>query len=189
VSLWIFGYGSLLWRPGFAFDERRPALVRGFERRLHQGSPDHRGTPDRPGRVVTLVRVEAAVCGGVAYRLAAEDAPAILDALDLREQGGYERLELDAVLAGDERPVKAITWVASPDNPHHLGPAPLADMVAHIRGAAGPSGSNLEYVVRLDETLRALGFHDPHVATVASALREGIAAPPVRASSAPAGDR
>jgi cation transport protein ChaC len=179
VSLWIFGYGSLLWRPGFAFEERRAARVRGYERRLHQGSPDHRGTPARPGRVVTLVRVEGAVCGGLAYRLAAREAPAILDALDLREQGGYARLELDARLAGDEAPVKAITWLASPDNPHHLGPAPLAEMVAHVRGAAGPSGSNLEYVLRLDETLRALGFDDPHVAAVAASLREGVAAPPV----------
>jgi cation transport regulator ChaC len=160
-----------MWRPGFAFEERSAARVRGFERRLHQGSPDHRGTPERLGRVVTLVPAEGAACGGVAYRLAAREAPAILDALDLREQGGYERIEVDAVLAGDERPVRATTWVARPDNPYHLGPAPLAEMVAQIRGAVGPSGSNLEYAIRLDDTLRTLGFHDAHVAAVAASLR------------------
>src|SRR5262249_22585740 len=150
---------------------RRAARVRGFERRLHQGSPDHRGTPERLGRVVTLVRAEGAECGGVAYRVDAGGAPAILDALDRREQGGDERIEVEAVLAGDERAVTAITWVASPDNPYHLGPAPLGEMVAQIRGAVGPSGSNVEYALRLDETLRALGFHDAHVAAVAASLR------------------
>jgi cation transport regulator ChaC len=170
--LWIFGYGSLLWRPGFPFEEKRAALVRGFARRLAQGSPDHRGTPERLGRVATLERAPGAASGGLVYRVADRDAPEVLAALDVREQGGYDRLELDAELV--EEPggrVMAVTWVASPGNPYHLGPAPLAEVVAQIRAAVGPSGSNVEYVVRLDATLRALGFHDAHVAEVAAALR------------------
>jgi cation transport regulator ChaC len=174
VPIWIFGYGSLLWRPGFAFEERRAAVVRDYQRRLDQGSPDHRGTPARLGRVATLLRAPGAACGGAVYRLAERDAPAILEALDVREQGGYDRLSLPAELIGGDGPggaVTAITWVASPGNTYHLGPAPLEVMTAQIRAAVGPSGANLEYALRLDATLRELGFEDPHVAAVAAALR------------------
>ena len=178
MALWIFGYGSLLWRPGFAFEERRAAIVRGYERRLDQGSPDHRGTPGRLGRVATLRPAPGAACGGAVYRLAERDAPAVLEALDLREQGGYDRLELEAELVGGEsggefpaRAVTAITWVAAPGNAYHLGPAPIEEMIAQIRAAVGPSGTNLEYALRLEGTLRTLGFEDPHVAAVAAALR------------------
>lgn len=173
VPHWIFAYGSLLWRPDFPFSERRPARVRGFARRLHQGSPDHRGTPERLGRVATLVSAPGAECGGAIYRLPEADAGAILEALDRREQGGYARLDLDAfpVDFTDSAPVRAITWIATPENPYHLGASALAEMVAQIRDAVGPSGANVDYVLRLDETLRALGFPDPHVAEIAAALR------------------
>src|ERR1700722_6603506 len=136
VERWIFGYGSLIWRPGFAFVERRAAFVEGFERRLDQGSPDHRGTPERLGRVATLVPAPGSRCGGVVYRLPEADAPAILAALDVREQGGYDRLELTATtIDAPPRALRALTWIASPANPYHLGPAPLAEMAAQIRGA------------------------------------------------------
>jgi len=170
--MWIFGYGSLLWRPGFPFEERRPAIVRGHQRRLDQGSPDHRGTPARLGRVATLLPAPGAACGGAVYRLAESDAPAVLEALDVREQGGYDRLTLEAELVGGGA-VTAITWVASPGNAYHLGPAPLAAMIAQIHAAVGPSGTNLDYALRLDATLRELGFEDAHVASVAAALRAG----------------
>jgi cation transport regulator ChaC len=172
VAIWIFGYGSLLWRPGFAFEERRAALVRGHARRLDQGSPDHRGTPERLGRVATLLPAPGAACGGAVYRLPESEAPSILEALDVREQGGYDRIFLEAELVGGGS-VTAITWVASPDNDYHLGPAPVAVMVTQIRAAVGPSGTNLEYALRLDAVLRELGFEDPHVAEVAAALRAG----------------
>ena len=172
MTVWIFGYGSLIWRPGFAFEERCAAVVSGFERRLDQGSPDHRGTPARLGRVATLVRSAGGRAGGVAYRIAAAQATSVLEALDIREQGGYERLELTVTLAADAaREVRAITWVASPDNPFHLGPAPASVMAAQIRAAVGPSGANLDYALALDEALSALGFVDPHVAALVEALR------------------
>ena len=171
MPLWIFAYGSLLWRPGFAFEERRAAIVRGFARRLHQGSPDHRGTPDRLGRVATMERLMGATCGGAVYRITERDAPAVLEMLDVREQGGYDRLDLPAEIV-DGATVTATTWVATPDNAYHLGPAPLAAMVTQIRTAIGPSGPNLEYVLALDDALRALGFDDPHIAEIAAALRQ-----------------
>jgi cation transport regulator ChaC len=172
VAIWVFGYGSLIWRPGFAFEQSAAAFVQGFTRRLDQGSPDHRGTPERLGRVATLVRSPGQVCVGVVYRLANGAASAILEALDVREQGGYERLEVTATLQdrAGHREVRAITWVATQDNAYHLGPAPVREMATQIRAAVGPSGSNLEYVVALDRALRALGHEDPHVAAVVSEL-------------------
>jgi cation transport regulator ChaC len=172
VALWVFGYGSLLWRPGFPFVERCPAFVEGYVRRLDQGSPDHRGTPERLGRVATLVAAPGGRCGGAVHRIPDADAEAVLAALDVREQGGYDRLELRATtLETPPRHLSALTWVATPDNPYHLGPAPFAEMAAQIRAAVGPSGANLDYAMALDRALSALGFVDPHVAGVVAALR------------------
>jgi glutathione-specific gamma-glutamylcyclotransferase len=127
------------------------------------------------GRVATLVAAPGETCGGVAYRLADEHAEGILAELDVREQGGYERLDLPATLRGatlaEGGDVHAVTWVGWPDNPFHLGPAPFEEMVARVREAHGPSGSNAEYVLALDDALRGLEWHDPHVAQLAAALR------------------
>lgn len=144
-------------------------MVEGYERRLDQGSPDHRGTPERLGRVATLRPAPGARCGGVVYRIAEQDEAEILTMLDVREQGGYERILIEAHT--EEGAVRATTWIASADNPYHLGHAPIAQMAAQIREAVGPSGTNLEYVLALDEALRALGFADAHVAEVVAALR------------------
>jgi cation transport regulator ChaC len=165
----VFGYGSLLFRPGFPFEARTSARVRGFARRFEQGSPDHRGTPDRLGRVVTLVREPGAVTVGAVFRVADARAEEVLRALDVREQGGYERLAVTAELEGGGA-VEAVTWVAPPGNAWHLGPAPFEEMVAQIRAAVGPSGANRDYVLALDRELRAIGIEDPHVAAVARAL-------------------
>jgi cation transport regulator ChaC len=168
--LWIFGYGSLLFRPGFPYETRLSAIVRGFRRRLDQGSPDHRGTPARLGRVATLIRDPLASSGGAVYRVAERDAEAVLRQLDHREKGGYERIEVDALLLDGSASVRAITWIASPDNPYHLGPADLPQMVAQIRASHGPSGSNVEYVLSLAATLAELGIDDPHITEIARAL-------------------
>ncbi len=170
-ATWVFGYGSLIWRPGFAFEERRLAEVVGFERRLDQGSPDHRGTPERLGRVANLVPRPGARCVGVAYRLPLADADAILAALDVREQGGYERAQVSVTrLDGVRGSVTAVTWIAPAGNPYDLGPAPLDSMAAQIRDAVGPSGRNEDYVRHLDEALSALGHPDAHIRAVITAL-------------------
>ena len=90
-TLWIFGYGSLVWRPAFPHRERRAAFIEGWERRFWQGSTDHRGVPGAPGRVVTLVPCEGKTCWGMAYHVPGEDVAATLDQLDHRERGGYAR--------------------------------------------------------------------------------------------------
>lgn len=187
AGLWIFGYGSLVWRPAFAHRERRPARLRGFARRFWQGSTDHRGVPGAPGRVVTLVPDPAASCVGVAYQLEDGAAEEVLAGLDHREKGGYARhrvrLELGtprAPTAGAGRPAPAaasgtvegaLVYVATEANPNYLGPAPLEAIAAQVRSARGPSGPNVEYVLRLAEALRELGDEDPHVFAVARLLR------------------
>lgn len=171
--MWIFGYGSLIFRPGFEFAERRRAWVASWTRRFWQASPDHRGTPERPGRVVTLVREDGGWCGGTAYRVDPAGAEAILAALDAREQAGFERVRL----ALYERPgesasfAEAITYIAGPSNPHYGGELDDERLAAWIREARGPSGANADYARELHAALRGLGIHDPHVEAIVARLR------------------
>ena len=95
MNVWLFGYGSLIWRPDISYVERRPARLHGWERRFWQGSHDHRGVPHRPGRVVTLVEEIAGHCDGVAYLVDAEEVEAIFATLDHREKNGYRRIDVD----------------------------------------------------------------------------------------------
>lgn len=169
APLWIFGYGSLLWRAEFPWAERRPASLRGFARRFWQGSTDHRGTPGAPGRVVTLVEEAAAWCHGVAYCIDDAHAPQVLDELDHRERGGYDRLEVALEL--EDGPGEGLTYVANASNRNYLGPAPLDEIAAQVRAACGPSGHNLEYVLRLARALRELGREDEHVFELERLLR------------------
>jgi len=165
-DLWLFGYGSLMWRPDFVHRERHPARVDGWTRRFWQGSPDHRGVPEAPGRVVTLVPEPGARCHGVAYRVAPDVAAEVLAGLDHRERGGYARIELALELLRPGAPVviaSARTYLATSDNPHYLGPAPLPAIARQIVGSRGPSGANLEYLLRLAQTLRELEADDEHV--------------------------
>ena len=170
MPLWLFGYGSLIWRPSFPFRERRRGFIVGYVRRFWQGSPDHRGIPAAPGRVVTLVRREDARCWGMAYRLADDERERILRDLDHREKGGYERRTVRFHPEGEEEPVPAVVYVASPENPNYLGPAPLDEIAAQVRLARGPSGPNLEYVLRLAEFLIEVRADEPHVLELARRL-------------------
>lgn len=169
-STWIFGYGSLLWKQDFPFDEARPAYVRGWERRFWQGSTDHRGMPEAPGRVVTLVRSIGSVCRGLAFRLRHEDRDQVLADLDHRERGGYRRI-LTRLFVGDDQCVRGLIYMADEANPNFLGPAPVPTIAEQIRAARGASGPNVEYVRRLAESLRELGAHDPHVFALEARLR------------------
>jgi cation transport regulator ChaC len=170
---WVFGYGSLIWRPTFRFDERRPGWIAGWTRRFWQGSTDHRGLPGAPGRVVTLVAEPGARCFGVAYRLPDDGREEILAHLDHREKGGYARHVVDVHLESENAPAtpRAVVFIATESNSEFLGPAPLAAMAAQIRSAHGPSGPNVEYVLRLAEALRAMNANDEHVFELAAALQ------------------
>ena len=177
MSAWIFGYGSLIWRPDFPYVERRTASIAGWSRRFWQGSTDHRGLPGDPGRVVTLVREDGGECWGRAYRIESGNGDEILDRLAYREKGGYDRIVLDLHFAGaGEAPVTGFVYFANPDNPNWLGPAPLPDIARQVRRSHGPSGANTEYVLQLAAALRDMGVVDEHVFALAD-LVKGDGAP------------
>ncbi len=88
-DLWVFGYGSIIWRVDVPYIERRPAYIKNWCRRFWQGSTDHRGTPSNPGRVVTLIRQPGEICWGRAYRVNRKYKAEVLASLDHREKGGY----------------------------------------------------------------------------------------------------
>ena len=169
IALWVFGYGSLVWRPAFEHRRREPARIRHWTRRFWQGSTDHRGVPGAPGRVVTLLPEPEAETWGMAYEVAPEARKAVLANLDHREKGGYARHDVPAELRSGET-VEALVYVATPQNENYLGEAPLAVIARQIAASTGPSGPNVEYVIELDRALRALGVDDPHVRGLAALL-------------------
>jgi cation transport regulator ChaC len=169
--MWIFAYGSLIFRPSFAYIERRMAFLPDYMRRFWQGSPDHRGVPEAPGRVATLVPAPGHWCGGCVYRIDVHDATTILAELDVREQAGFERLLLSVYNAPNGRAfAEAVVYVARQDNPHFLGPLDEIEIAAWIRRSHGPSGPNADYVLALHDALRNLDIHDPHVEEIARHL-------------------
>ena len=174
--VWVFGYGSLIWRPAMAYVMRRAARVTGWSRRFWQASTDHRGTVESPGRVLTLVESDQQVWGA-AYAIARSEWPAIDAVLDVREQQGYARLTVDVELAAAERAgpivetVPGLLYIATPANAYFIGPEPLEATAEIVRRSHGPSGSNLEYVVQLDLALDAMGASDPEVRALTERLR------------------
>ncbi|MFX3658010.1 MAG: gamma-glutamylcyclotransferase [bacterium] len=172
---WIFGYGSLIWRPDFEFVARRPARVHGWQRRFWQGSHDHRGVPERPGRVVTLVAADGGHCDGMAYQVTAADSARIFDALDHREKNGYERRDLELhFLDADGDTAPGIVYLAPEGNHAVSGPAGVADIARQIVRSTGPSGRNIDYLIDLAAALWAMNADDEHVFELEHAIREHL---------------
>jgi cation transport regulator ChaC len=166
-SVWLFGYGSLIYKADFPYLQRRPASIAGWTRRFWQGSHDHRGTPEAPGRVVTLIEEPGAICHGMAYLI----TPEVFAHLDHREKNGYLRLPL-SITFEDEDEVEGLVYIATPDNTAFLGAASEQEIAAHIARAAGPSGPNSDYLNHLASALRELGRHDQHVFEIERHLAE-----------------
>ncbi len=157
-SVWLFGYGSLIYKADFPYLERRPASIANWTRRFWQGSHDHRGTPDAPGRVVTIIEEPGALCHGMAYLV----TPEVFAHLDHREKNGYLRLAI-AIAFDDGDSVEGLVYIATPDNTAFLGAASEQEIAQHIARSAGPSGPNSDYLNHLAHALRELGRHDQHV--------------------------
>jgi len=170
-EFWIFGYGSLMWRPGFAFAEQRRARLSGLHRRLCVYSHVHRGTPDRPGLVMGLDRGGA--CRGIAFRVEPADWPETLAYLRAREQVTNVYLEVTRpvrLLGEDEREVTAITYAVDRTHPQYAGKLGLDAQLKLIAQGHGISGSCAAYVVSTAAHLRELGVADPMLQSLAGRL-------------------
>jgi cation transport protein ChaC len=171
-DLWVFGYGSLMWRPGFPFLERRHAGLHGYHRALCVLSHVHRGTPERPGLVMGLDR--GGRCQGVAFRVAAAEAAATVQYLREREQvtSVYLERRLPVRLEGRES-VRALAYVVDRRHAQYASGLSFEDVVDHVRQGQGVSGANVDYVRSTHEHLEAMGVTDPLLARIMAALEPG----------------
>jgi cation transport protein ChaC len=171
-DLWVFGYGSLLWRPGFDFAERIPARVIGAHRALCVYSFYHRGTAERPGLVLGLDR--GGNCRGLAFRIAAGKRAETLAYLREREQVTmvYRECLRSIWLFGEpERRVEALCYVVDRGHPQYAGRLSLEQQLHHVRQGHGQSGSNRDYVLATVKELEALGFRDASLHRLAQQLK------------------
>ncbi|XP_061599168.1 glutathione-specific gamma-glutamylcyclotransferase 1-like [Cololabis saira] len=156
-TLWIFGYGSLVWKPGFAFKKSKIGYIKGFKRRFWHGDDFHRGDKEKPGRVVTLVPDHEACTWGVAYEVAESQIEESLQYLNWREVvlGGYIKEVVEFIpKERSHSPLLALVYIATSDNPIYLGPASAKDIATQISICRGNTGHNIEYLLRLAEFMR-----------------------------------
>lgn len=157
--LWVFGYGSLMWRPGFRFEEAHPALLRGWHRAFCLTSTHYRGTPETPGLVLGLA--PGGACIGRAFRVAPERADKTIRYLRARENippGVYiERMV--GIRVGRKR-VRALTYVANRAHEDYAGKLSDAQLLRHILRGKGVAGTNVDYLLNTVEHLDAIGIGD-----------------------------
>ena len=171
-DLWVFGYGSLIWNPGFPHTERVPARMVGLHRSLCVYSFVHRGTPEKPGLVLGLDRGGA--CRGIAYRVMAKQRTETLAYLRAREQATSVYLERvrTAWLAGKpEKPVQAICYVVDRSHRQYAGRLSIHEQAHIVRQGHGGSGNNREYVLETVNALETLGMRDRELHLLAERLK------------------
>ena len=171
APLWVFGYGSLMWRPGFAYERAAPALLKGAHRALCVYSIFHRGTVDQPGLVLGLDRGGA--CRGVALQAAAGTEEATLDYLRAREQvtSVYVEAWRDVkLLDGSGETARALTFLVDRKHEQYAGGLSVQEQLRIVTGGRGESGPNAEYVLNTVRHLDEAGVHDPILGAIAKAL-------------------
>lgn len=177
-DLWVFGYGSLMWHPGFDFVERVPARLIGEHRALCVYSFVHRGTPEQPGLVLGLDRGGA--CRGIAFRIADAQRMATVAYLREREQvtNVYREVKRSVWLEDDaRRRVSALAYVVDRGHAQYAGRLTPAEQLRHVRQGHGRSGPNRDYVIATVRSLEAQGCRDPQLHQLAEALRDDAPAP------------
>lgn len=159
--MWVFGYGSLVWNPGFAWSRQEPARLEGFQRSFCMRSIHHRGTPEHPGLVLALDAAEASHCDGVAFQIDPAIAMETLEYLRAREliSAAYLETVQEVALHNGER-VQAITYVIDRDHDQYCGGLSLEDQAQIIARAVGGRGPNCEYLHQTAQHLAALGLRD-----------------------------
>lgn len=172
---WVFGYGSLIWNPGFRFAGSQIALLRGAHRSLCIYSTHHRGTPDQPGLVFGLVR--GGSCQGMAFEVTHEDWIAVRDYLREREQvTSVYREVVRPVQLADGRSVPALAYLVDESHIQYAGRLAVEEQLRLVRHSAGSSGPNTEYVVNTAEHLERLGVRDRGLLELVRLLKRGAAA-------------
>lgn len=170
-DLWVFGYGSLMWRPGFDFVERVEARLIGGHRALCVYSFVHRGTPERPGLVLGLDH--GGTCRGIAFRVAAAARERTVAYLRAREQVTmvYREVHRSVWLAGDpRRRVSALCYIADRRHPQYAGRLSLEQQLHLVRQGHGTGGPNRDYVLETVKALEALGYRESDLHRLAQRL-------------------
>ncbi len=160
-ALWVFGYASLIWNPGFEVAESRIATLGDYRRSFSMRSIHHRGTSDEPGLVLALHPEDGAACTGLALRAAQGTEAKTLDYLREREliSSAYIEARIPLILA-DERRIEAVTYVLDTDHEQYCAGMALEDQAQIIARAVGGRGPNTEYLYNTASHLRELGIED-----------------------------
>lgn len=170
--MWVFGYGSLIWNPGFPHDETVLATLPGYARRFCMRSIHHRGTPECPGLVLALDPDGASQCSGLAFSV---PGAAQTDTLErLRERELISSAYLERILPiglADGRQVKAVVYVVDTGHAQYCGDLPLEEQAGIIARATGGRGPNTEYLFNTAAHLAGLGIEDSELAWLANRVR------------------
>jgi cation transport protein ChaC len=169
-DFWVFGYGSLMWRPGFEFREVVPARLSGAHRSLCIYSWVHRGTRARPGLVLGLDR--GGSCRGIAYRVAGAKRESVMAYLRDRELVTAVYLEAwrPIRVAGKNAPVSAVTYVVDRQHEQYAGHLPRRRLLALVEKSVGGSGSNVDYILATVAHMRTIGIRDETLEWLADEL-------------------
>ncbi|AUX77675.1 gamma-glutamylcyclotransferase [Sinorhizobium fredii] len=174
-EFWVFGYGSLMWNPGFRFEEKLTARAFGYRRSLCVHSWVHRGTERHPGLVLGLDH--GGSCIGMAFRVAAAERAEVVDYLRERElvTQVYKERTMPVQLS-DGRRVPALAYVIDRNHVQYAGALSAEQAAATVATAVGKSGNNREYVLNTLAHLREMGIRDHWLEEVAASLTNGAAA-------------
>lgn len=170
-TLWVFGYGSLIWNPGFPVAQQRIARAKGWHRSFCMRSIHHRGTVDDPGLVLALDRAEAAFCDGVAFAVPPGAEAATIATLRERELISSAYLETTLTVDTDQGPITALTYVIDPDHDQYCGGLALETQAQIIAQAVGGRGPNRDYLWATTTHLADLGIADPDLEWLATRVR------------------
>jgi cation transport protein ChaC len=178
-DFWVFGYGSLMWKPGFPFEERQIARAYGYRRSLCIRSWVHRGTRERPGLVLGLDR--GGSCKGVAFRVSEAEREGVIAYLRERELVTNVYLERFAqAQLTDGRWIRTLIYVADPAHEQFERPSSPEAAAGIVATAVGASGDNLDYVRNTVTHMRELGIRDHWLESVllhAEAASAAVTAP------------
>ncbi|NUH65763.1 gamma-glutamylcyclotransferase [Sulfitobacter sp. S0837] len=162
MAMWVFGYGSLLWNPGFEVAERVVSTLPGYARSFCMRSIHHRGTVQEPGLVLALDESVGSACEGMAMRVAEGHEARTLDYLRERELISSAYIEKNLTIhLTDGRDVEAVTYVIDADHVQYCGGLPLEEQAQIIARATGDRGPNTEYLINTAVHLSEVGLHDP----------------------------